>query len=247
MKLNRKISLIVAISIFILSYSAGLFAQPEDEDINYQVWIDYNVRYDFANNFGVYADMGGRIISPYLWTRYFIRPTVSYTLSQSSRSWKTPIVAFHLGSGVFYTDNVDNQNHLELRPFQGVNVHWPNFRKLRINHYVRLEERFEFMYNTWSLSIRARYMLAGTLRWPSKSTNRMSNLFFPFHTEFFWDLNQGSQFNDLIRITPGLGYEINADLRLEFSVSYHRFRITTEESFETNDMVFRLRVFHDIL
>lgn len=239
--------MIVASCIVILFFGSCLDAQIEDEDVTSQGWIDYNVRYDFAGNFRVNADMGFRVISPYVWTRYYFRPSVSYTLSQSSRSWKTPITAFHLGSGVFYTNNVDYPNHTEFRIFQGVNVHWPNFRKLRINNYVRLEERFFYIDNRSDFVLRARYMIAGTFRWHKKSTNQQSRLFFPFHTEFFWDLNQPSLYSDLIRITPGLGYDINVDLRIEFSVSYHRNRITVEESFETNDMVFRLRFFHDIL
>jgi hypothetical protein len=160
---------------------------------------------------------------------------------------ETPIITFHLGSGIFYTNNIDYPDLTELRLFQGVNVQWPTFRKLRLRHYVWLEERFQFIDNISSCNIRARYMIGGTLRWPRKSANLLSNLYFPFNTEFFWDLNQASLFSDLIRITPGLGYDINADFRIEFSVSYHRNRITYEDSFETNDVVFRLRFFHDIL
>jgi hypothetical protein len=240
-------AMIAALCSFLLSYSAGLFAQYEDEDITNQGWIDYNIRYDFNNNFGVYSDMGFRIISPYVWTRYYFRPAVSYTLSPSSRSWKTPIITFHLGSGIFYTNNVDYPDYTELRLFQGVNVGWPNFRKLRLRHYIRLEERFHFIDNKSSFDLRLRYMIGGTLRWPRKSADHLSNLYFPFHAEFFWDLNQASLFSDLIRITPGLGYDINADFRIEFSVSYHRNRIKYEDSFETNDVVLRLRFFHDIL
>ena len=44
--------MIAAFSSVILFFGSGLYAQIEDEDIYYQGWIDYNVRYDFANNFG---------------------------------------------------------------------------------------------------------------------------------------------------------------------------------------------------
>ncbi len=60
------------------------------------------------------------------------------------------------------------------------------------------------------------------------------------------NFNTTTQFNDLIRITAGLGYNFSINWKTEFSASYHRIRNTLNDVFETNDIVFRFRVFQNI-
>lgn len=94
--------------------------------------------------------------------------------------------------------------------------------------------------------MRSRYMLAGKVHLQRENWGRFGRLYLPFHVELFWNLATTSQFNDLIRVTPGLGYEVNSHLNTEFSASYHRTRSTAGGNFETNDVVFRLRFYHNI-
>lgn len=70
-----------------------------------------------------------------------------------------------------------------------------------------------------------------------------SRIYIPVFVEFFIKLSRGAQFNDVIRLTPGLGYTPNENLRFHFDLSYHRTRDTAVQGFKTNDIVFRLRVF----
>lgn len=54
---------------------------------------------------------------------------------------------------------------LEFRPFQGINWTWPSGR-IPLDHYVRVEERFDFETADWTLdaSLRLRYRIQTDIR-----------------------------------------------------------------------------------
>ena len=241
-----RIIIFTSLCAFFLIQSTRLFSQIEDEELTYQLWLDYNANYHVSGKFKVYGDVGYRRISPDIWTRYYIRPAVSYFHSLPLKSGKYLTITYHFGIGTFFTNAVDTSNNLEIRPFQGVDLQWPTFKRLQINHYVRLEEQFEYTNNDWDFGLRGRYMIAGIFHWNRETWNKLNNFYLPFHIEFFWNITTTSLNNDLIRITPGLGYTFNLKWKMEFSTSYHRTRIDVDNSFETNDIVFRLRLFHNI-
>ena len=86
------------------------------------------------------------------WVRFLARPGV-----------RGPVGAFRLhgGIGVFYLLNQQLADRLEIRPFQGISAIWPKWRRLRLRHYVRFEERLEWETADWTLdaSLRGRYQL----------------------------------------------------------------------------------------
>ena len=249
MNLNTRcirIIIFTALCTFFLIHSSRLYAQIEDEELTYQFWFDYNAKYHVSRKFKVYGDVGYRKISPNIWTRYYIRPAVSYFHSIPLKSGKHIIITYHLGLGTFFTNTTDTSNLLYIRPFQGVNVQWPTFKRLEINHYVRLEELFDYANNNWHFGLRVRYMFSGIFHWKNENWNTFNNFYLPFNIEFFWNLLNASPASDLIRITPGIGYTFNLKWKLEFSTAYQRTKITVEDNVETNDIVFRLRVFHNI-
>jgi len=242
---NRKILFLL---IYLL-FSINVFAQIEDledEMVDYQYWVDYNANYDLEKNFKLYGDAGWRIISPHLWTRYFVRPAISYTHFPNIKTKRPLKLEYHFGIGLFYTDFTNISNHLEIRPFQGINIEWATFKQLQISHYIRLEEQFDYFNNSWDIGLRARYMFAGVYEWQNENWKTLNNFYLPFHIEFFWNFDEAIGFNDLIRFTLGLGYIVNPEWKIEFSPSYHRRKFDIENTFETNDFVFRLRVFHSL-
>ena len=249
MKLNtncRRIIIITSLCAVFLIHSSRLFSQIEDEDITRQAWFDYNGNYHLTKELNIYGDLGPRFISPNIWTRFYIRPAISFTPFSRKNPDQHSRSTFHAGLGFFYTNNHSISNHLEIRPFQGYQFQWPTYVFLQFTHYIRLEERFEFFDTDWDFGLRFRYMLSGEFRWKEIKWNMVSKFYFPFHVEFFFNIATNNLFNDLIRITPGLGYKFNPKWKVEFSASYHRTRIDVDNPFETNDIVFRLRVFHDI-
>ena len=128
------------------------------DEIRRQIWLDYNPRFIWPSAFEVYGDIGVRTeLSSTGWTRFVVRPGV-----------RGPVGRFRLGGGLgtFYTADDVVGNQLEFRPFQGINWTWPN-KRVPLDHYVRLEERFEFPTVDWELdfSLRVRYRLQTEFRW----------------------------------------------------------------------------------
>ncbi len=241
-----RIIIFTSLCAVFLIHSSRLFSQIEDEDVTRQAWLDYNANYQLSNNFNIYGDAGPRFISPNIWTRFYFRPAISFTPNSSKQPDQESRSTFHAGLGFFYTNNHNIPNHLEIRPFLGYQFQWPTFVFLQFSHYVRLEERIEYYSQDWDFGLRFRYMLSGELHWNKKEWDVISKFYFPFHVEFFFNIATHNLFNDLVRITPGLGYTFSPKWKVELSASYHRTRIDVGNPFETNDIVFRLRVFHDI-
>ena len=117
-----------------------------------------------------------------------------------------------------------------------------------IQHYVRLEERFDLETATWvnTFGLRLRYQAKMILKLKGDLISFNDGLYLPVRMELFWNLKGAQQFNDVVRITPGIGYEFSTTWKAEFDLSYHYTRNTVEDGFATNDIVFRLRVFHKL-
>ena len=232
--------------VLISLQSAAQFDQFEDGDVDKQAWIDYNFNYHKTDKFTIYGDTGFRIISPYIWTRYYIRPAVSYTPNPLFKKGDKLRTTYHFGIGTFFTNYVDIPNHLEIRPFQGIDLQWPNFKHISFTHYVRFEQQIESFDGKWDFGLRARYMLSGTITWGNNDENIINSFFIPFHVELFRNIDNTNSFNDVIRLNAGLGYHFNSNWRSELSISYHQRKFEEADNFETNDIVFRLRIYYTI-
>ena len=188
------------------THTSTLFSQIEDENVTYKGWIDYNAIYHVSKKLKVYGDVGFRKISPNYWTRYYIRPAARIVTSVGKRPGKYVTITYNFGVGTFFTNSVDTSNLIELRPFQGVDIQWPNFRWLSINHYVRLEEQFFSFNNNWDFDLRLRYMLAGEFHWLNKNRDKLNNIYIPVQIELFWNMLDSDQLDNQIRFISGAGY-----------------------------------------
>ena len=68
-------------------------------------------------------------------------------------------------------------------------------------------------------------------------------MYIPINVEFFYSFKEAERDNDVIRISPGLGYKFSDQWKAELYVSYHYTRNTTEQQDGSNDFVFRLRIY----
>jgi hypothetical protein len=232
----------------IYSFGEG-YVQAQDtfeevEDVNIQIWSDYNPHFILDNKLHLYGDIGARTIIPNYWYRIVLRPAVRYDLiSFNERTERYRTWQLHGGIGLFYTYNLKATNILEIRPFQGLRVRIPNWNKFQLSHYLRLEERFEFGFQGKGseFSMRFRYMIGTDLFLPGKYL--VQGLYIPIYAEFFFNMTRGAQFNDVMRLTPGIGYRPNQNLRFQLDISYHRRRPSSDIKFRTNDIVARFRVY----
>jgi len=212
--------------------SLPLFAQDE---VSSQLWLDYNPRLIWPSTFEVYGDVGVRTeLENNGWGRLVVRPGV-----------RGPVGPVRLSGGVgtFYTVNEDSPNQLEFRPFQGVNWTWPSGRRLSFDHYVRLEERFEFETDAWTLdaSLRLRYRLQTDYRFGALQAGASWRII--AHAEAFATLaGNAGQFDEKFRIGFGVERGFVFGWRFRADVTWQKVGAPFSGA-ATDDLYIRIRAF----
>jgi len=70
----------------------------------------------------------------------------------------------------------------------------------------------------------------------------IKNIYILVNIEFVFNFKKAERFNDLISVSPGIGYVLNDDWKLKIYTSYGNTQNTTENTSTSNDFVLRLRV-----
>ena len=246
-----KTMIIKRIQLSLLFFLSGylLYAQDiENNSITEQIWLEYNPTFSLSEKVDLYGDIGARTVFPNEWYRFIVGPSIRYLRPNSKYKKLYYQGELHAGIRFFFTANKEVSNRFEIRPFQGYKLSWPNRPRIVLQHYVRLEERFDIETSNWTntFGLRVRYRAKLTLKFKGDWISFNDGLFLPVSIEAFWNLKGAEQFNDVVRITPGIGYEFSELWRAELNFSYHYTRDTVEENFATNDFVFGLKVFHTL-
>lgn len=179
-----------------------------------QLWLDYNPRWTDPSNREIYGDFGLRtVLGDNEWVRFVARPGV-----------RGPVGPFRLagGVGVFYRLNNLAADRLELRPFQGIAATWPHWRRLRFQHYLRLEERFEWETADWALdfSLRGRYRLQ--LDYGFNGFRAGSDWRVLVHAEGFLTFGGWNGVEEQVRIGAGVGRNLGSALRLRVDLTWEK-------------------------
>lgn len=238
---------------FISLFYNSVIAQEEIEEqkdisLNIQYWLDYNSNINLKDELRDLRIMVGyRGISPHVFDKYLA--TASYdilnTKSPEFLNLKKPLInSFHLGGGLYYTNIVESDNDFEFRLMQGFSFFTPKIATIYFKNYIRLEERFQTSFDgsSWNDSYRIRYKISTVLEWKHLFEFN-KGMYIPMNVEFFFNLKKADRFNDVIRISPGIGYKLNDDWKFETFISYHYTKITSENDSSTNDFVIRLRIY----
>lgn len=231
--------------------SISLFAQeelPEEAKVNSQIWLDFNAKHILDDKKTISGFAGYRSISPHLFDKILIVPTydIVHTKSPKFMNLKTPFInSFHLGTGLYYTNYKYEPDNFEFRLMQGLKFFLPSIEAIPLKNYIRLEERFQktFDDSAWDISFRFRYRISTVIEWKKHLLSFNEGMYIPLNVEFFFNLQNANRDNDVIRVSPGLGYKFNDDWRAEFYVSYHHSTNISENDDNSNDFVFRLRIY----
>ncbi len=238
------------IILFILIYSIPGLSQEETEDltVNSQFWTDFNVKHEFDEKKAASGFVGYRTISPHVYDKFVAFGTYDILHSKSPKfmNLKKPLIdSFHLGGGLYYTKNVDDDDDFEFRLTQGLKFYLPSIKQLPLKTYIRMEERFQktFDGSNWDAGLRFRFKFSTVIEWKNHLFEFSKGMYIPIGIEFFYSAKETSRQNDVIRISPGVGYKFSKDWRAEFHVSYHYTNNTTDDQDSSNDFVFRLRIY----
>jgi len=227
-----------------------VYAQNSSDDITQQIWTDYNPQYGLNENYTLFGSLGYRTIIPYSWTKFYFKAAVRFAPDPLFEIVNKLQREVHLGLYFFYTFNEDNPNQIELRPFQGYEISWPNIDRLKVSHRLRLEERFIFTIgeDDFIFDLRARYKIEAIFHRTKHLVDFAKGLYIPLSVEFFINVyNNSGQFNNIIRITPGLGYSSERKLwKVQFDLSYQYADKAVTGSFTKNTIIYRLRFYHGI-
>ncbi len=232
--MRRNTSVCVTTAVLLLGVSSGAVAQEGEAGVREQLWLDYNPRWTARSNREIYGDLGFRtLLGDNQWVRFVARPGV-----------RGPVGPFRLagGIGTFYRLNKTGADILEIRPFQGITAIWPKLPRLRLQHYVRLEERFEWETADWTsiTSLRARYRIQADYSFSGFAPG--SDWRVLFHIEGFFTLaGNAGQLDEQLRIGAGVGRNVGSVLRLRADFTWQKVGV---DFFAPNDHFFlRFRVF----
>ncbi len=211
------------------------FAHAQDDDVSTQIWMDYNARWTWPSGLELYGDVGLRTeLERTGWGRFVLRPGVRGTVG-----------SFRLSGGVgsFYTANEIATDRWEIRPFQGISATWPR-SPIRLDHYARFEERFEFETADWTLdaSLRFRYRVQTQFLWGGLRGGVYWRLL--GHAEGLLILaGNAGQFDEKVRIGVGIERGFGPAFRLRVDATWQKTG-TLFSGAPTDDIYLRVRLFH---
>jgi len=229
-------------------FNATSQEQSEDIKVNSQFWIDYNVLYDIEEFNTLSGFVGFRSISPHIYNNFLLVSTYNISNQKSLKflNLEKPFVnSYHFGARMNYISNNYTDDNFEFRLMQGIKFYLPSIKAIPLMNYVRFEERLQktFDNSDWAVGFRLRYRISTVLKWKDHLFEFSKGLYIPMNVEFFFNLKKTDRFNDVIRISPGIGFKLNEEWRFELYASYHNTLNTTENDNTTNDFVLRLRIF----
>ncbi len=240
---------IYIVLIVVLFSAKNGFAQDsivdESVEVNQQFWLDYNHPTVLSETQSIRTEIAFRTINPNVFNRFQAISTATFKNTKKENKFWGLFNSYQLGGGAIYTQNTSTTDNFELRMIQGFRVIIPTIKLITLNNYVRLEERFQNEFNSqgWQTSFRLRYQLSTNISWSKHYLGFIEGLYFPLKAEFFFNLKKADRFNDVVRLSPGVGYKFKNNWRYELFVILNRTKNTTETSNTTSDFILRFRVY----
>ncbi len=214
----------------------------QDVKVNQQFWLDYNFSKSTKENRDISTQIGYRKITPQVYDRFLGISTINFK-NTSQNKFLSVFESFHLGAGAIYTLNNNANDNFELRLLQGVRFNISTLKLFTFNNYIRLEERLQTSFtNGWTIGYRLRYKLSTAISWENHFLKFTEGFYFPLEAEVFFNLKKSSRFNDLLRLSPGVGYKSKTGWRFETFVIFNRTKNITETNNTSSDFILRIRI-----
>lgn len=226
------------LSLIFLGLNSAL---AQDNNTN-QLWLDFNPSWNIGERQKIVADVDYRLNWPYSWDRFIVRAGYQYRVYNFLFKKLKTDEDFLAGLGLFYTLREDGENSFEIRPYQGykvgfnINEHW------KMKNYLRIEERIihQEESNTSTFGMRVRYQIAADYLVRKAIYESARGFYVPLAVEFFFNIFEESPSYDVLRVTPGIGYQFNSDFKMHATVGYH---FTQYDREGLNSVVYRLSVY----
>ncbi|MBU2949598.1 DUF2490 domain-containing protein [Tamlana agarivorans] len=215
-----------------------------DNAFTQQLWLSIAPSWKLKDSTYLKSDAGYRTKTSNDWERYVARAAYEKTIKPFFLKKLKRYESYSAGLGLFYLNNRIGPNSLEIRPFQGFRINLNISKRIHITNYFRLEERFLITAQEYSnhFGLRFRYQIMTNIGLQGLLFSDNRGFYFPMGIEFFYDIVELSQFSDVIRITPGAGYQFNPSFKIQSMLAYIYTKQNIGGIYRTNDIIFRLRV-----
>jgi hypothetical protein len=239
----------VAVLFLLCSFSQPLAAQSEqDNSVTRQIWLDYNLSYPIAERIDFYFATGYKTIFPNSWHKIFINPEVSYKVPRLILKKLNYDEKLYFGIDIYDAFFRGSANVFEFTPYQIYRLSYPNSKRLVISHYFQLRERFQWETNNWTFDfgLQTSYEARVTYYFQGDLLKFGKGFYMPVSIKFWWNLVDASFHNDVARLTPGIGYQISPVWKTAFLLGYTYTKNTVGGDFNTSNIIFRFRVYHNL-
>ncbi|MDW5287494.1 DUF2490 domain-containing protein [Formosa sp. PL04] len=232
-------------------------AQNTESDFSQQLWLDYDPSWNVGDGEKIVGNIGVRTIWPKSWHRYILKGSYQKTFDKLifkdkfifKRIKHTEKLLWGTGLYLLTTEEEGNYGSFEVRPFQGYQLGFKIRPRVQFNQLLRLEERFVFSKEPGNqvFGLRFRYKVTAIFNLEGLVFSKDQGFYMPVSVEAFFNLVSASQFNDVIRVSPGIGYQFNKDFKLEANLSYQYTKNYTDTNgtnnlVRSNDIVYQFKV-----
>lgn len=237
--------------VITLLYAAPAISQDsivdQDVKVNQQLWLDYNPTTILSEYRTLSTQFGYRTITPQVYHRLQLISTLDFRNKRERGviSGKVLIKSFRLGGGVIYTQNTGAKDNMEFRLSQGLTFDIPTIKQVTLQNYARIEERLQKTFDDsgWKSGFRFRYRIATQIPLDGLHLDFTEGFYIPLEAEVFINLKKTERYNDLIRLSPGLGYRFKNEWKIETYLIFNRTKNITETNNKSSDFILRVRVY----
>ena len=225
------------------------FAQDESNSIvTNQVWIDFNFKYKISDRVDLSGKIGAKAIFPQAWYKFYTSAEIGYRIPKFMLRKLKYDEKIYAGIDYYYVFFTEAPDVIEISPYQGYTLTWPNRKRIAIRHNVELGERFQWDVAHWNYSFGLNLSYAPSLifKFQGDRWEYAKGFYLSVEAKFWWNLISTTIFNDVLRITPGILYEINPKWKTAFYIGYNYTRNLTIEKFHSNNIIYRFRVYYAI-
>ena len=222
--------------------------ESEKKIVTQQVWFDFNSSYDLSKRWGFDAKAGTKIIFPYSWYKIYLTGEFAYNIPKFIFKKLHYDEEVYFGVDAFYVINTEDEDIIEISPYQGYGIKWPNRKRLIIQHDLELGQKFQWGVKNLDYSFGLDLSYEGKITWKFHGDvwQYGRGFYLTCAFKFWWNLISTTVFNDVARITPGIGYQINPKWKTAFLMGWNYTRNLTSENFSANNVIYRFRVYYKI-
>ena len=196
---------IVYVFIVVILFAATplLGQETSTSTVNNQLWLDFNPKWQITDRLDVRGKVGAKSNYPRVWRKLYTTAEISYAIPKNIFKKLQYKERAYAGIDFYYVFFIDLPDVIEISPYQGYTLTWPNRKRLDLRHNVELGQRFQWGVTDWDFSfgLKLSYEATFVLKFKGDLWEYGKGFFLSASAKFWWNLISTTIFNDVVRIT----------------------------------------------